>query len=77
MYAIRSYYAPGAYQARVTVNGQAYTQPFNLLIDPRLAEEGLTPADLQEQFDFNVRMQGMVQSVGQLTTDVQRAVQQA
>ncbi len=69
--------APGAYQARVTINGQAYTQPFNLLIDPRLAKEGLTAADLQEQFDFNVRMQGMVQSVGELTTEVQRALQQA
>ncbi len=69
--------APGAYQARVTINDQAYTQPFNLLIDPRLAKEGLTAADLQEQFDFNVRMQGMVQSVGELTTEVQRALQQA
>jgi hypothetical protein len=68
---------PGAYQARVTINGQAYTQPFNLLVDPRLAEEGLTAADLQEQFDFNVRMQAMVQSVGELTSEVQRALQQA
>jgi hypothetical protein len=69
--------APGAYQARVTINGQSYTQPFALLIDPRLAAEGLTAADLQEQFDFNVRMQGMVAAVGGLVTDVRQAVAQA
>jgi hypothetical protein len=68
---------PGAYQARVTINGQAHTQPFSLLIDPRLAEEGLSAADLKEQFDLQVRMQGMVQSVGALVADVQRALDQA
>ena len=31
-------------------------QPFNVLVDPNLAEEGLTAADLQEQFNHNVRM---------------------
>jgi hypothetical protein len=68
---------PGAYQARVTMNGQAHTRPFNLLIDPRLAAEGLTAADLKEQFDFNVRVRGMVEGIGQLVTDVQRALGEA
>jgi photosystem II stability/assembly factor-like uncharacterized protein len=68
---------PGAYQARVTINGQAHTVPFTLLIDPRLAAEGLTAADLKEQFDFNVRVRGMAEDIGQLVTDVQRALGEA
>ncbi|HUF47500.1 MAG TPA: hypothetical protein VMM93_06750 [Vicinamibacterales bacterium] len=69
--------APGAYEARVTIDGRVHVQRFNLLIDPRLAAEGLTAADLQEQFDHNARMQAMVASVQQLVTDVQQALQQA
>jgi hypothetical protein len=51
--------------------------PFTLLIDPRLAAEGLTAADLKEQFDFNVRVRGMAEDIGQLVTDVQRALGEA
>jgi hypothetical protein len=55
---------PGAHQVRMTVNGEVLTQPFNLLVDPLLAEEGLTAADLQEQFDHNTRMRALVAAVG-------------
>jgi photosystem II stability/assembly factor-like uncharacterized protein len=51
---------PAAYQARLTVDGKTYIQPFNVLVDPLLAEEGVTAADLQEQFDHNVRMRALV-----------------
>lgn len=55
---------PGRYTARLTVGGTSMTQPFTVLIDPRLAAEGLTVADLKEQFDHNLRMRGMVAEVG-------------
>ena len=64
---------PASYQARLTVSGQTYTQPFRLLIDPRLADEGLTPADLQEQFEHNLRMRELVSSVGQVLNRVRSA----
>ena len=57
---------PGAYQARLTVGATKLVQPFTLLVDPRLAEEGLTAADLQEQFDHNVRTRQLVADVNQL-----------
>src|SRR5262249_2459283 len=41
---------PANYVARLTVNGVAQTQPFVVAIDPVEAEEGLTTADLVEQF---------------------------
>ena len=47
---------PGEYQARLKVGDVTLTQPFNVLIDPRVAEDGVTIADLQEQFAHNMRV---------------------
>ena len=64
---------PGAYQARLTAGATTLVQPFTLLVDPRLAEEGLTAADLQEQFDHNVRVRQLVTDVNQLLQRVGEA----
>jgi photosystem II stability/assembly factor-like uncharacterized protein len=64
---------PGSYQARLTVGDEALTQPFKVLIDPLLAEEGLTVADLQEQFDHNTRMRALVASVNQVVMRLREA----
>jgi hypothetical protein len=44
---------PGAYSIRMTVNGQTFTQPLTVLKDPRVTA---TQADLQEQFNFLIRI---------------------
>jgi photosystem II stability/assembly factor-like uncharacterized protein len=54
---------PGRYQARLTVGGATQTQPFQVLIDPRVADGGLTVADLTEQYEHNKRMNAMVEEV--------------
>jgi photosystem II stability/assembly factor-like uncharacterized protein len=65
---------PGAYQARVKAGDWSATQPFNLLIDPRLAAEGLTVADLKEQHDHNMRMRELAAAAGQLLSRVRTAL---
>ncbi|WP_288017268.1 glycosyl hydrolase [Blastomonas sp.] len=45
---------PGQYQARLTVDGEVFTQPFEIRSDPRLV--GVTQADLQARFDFSSRV---------------------
>ena len=67
---------PAAYQARLTVDGKTLTQPLNVLIDPLLAEEGLTPADIQGQFDHNTRMRELSTQVTQVVARA-RAARQA
>lgn len=64
---------PGSYVARLTVNGAAQTQPFTVRIDPIEAEDGLTVADLIEQFDHNLRMRELVASVADVLTRVRTA----
>jgi len=48
---------PGKYQVRLTVNGQAQTQPFEILKDPRLKT---TAEDYQAQFNFLMKVRNKV-----------------
>jgi photosystem II stability/assembly factor-like uncharacterized protein len=64
---------PGQYQARLKVGDQTFTETFNVMIDPRVAEDGVTIADLREQFEFNMHMRELVNGVNQLATRVREA----
>src|SRR3954462_2139910 len=68
---------PGAYQARVKAGDWTATQPFNLLIDPRIAAEGVTVADLKEQFDHNMRMRELSAQANQLLVRVRGGLNNA
>ena len=65
---------PGTYQARLTVGTTALTQPFTVRIDPRVAAEGVTVADLTEQFEHNLRMRELVTRAGRAAARVQGAL---
>jgi len=64
---------PGRYQARLKLGAAVLTENFNVLIDPRIAEDGVTLADLQEQFEHNMRTRALVTSVNQLVTRIREA----
>jgi len=64
---------PGQYQVRLKTGNVKLTQPVKVLIDPRVAADGVTLADLQEQFEHNMRMRELVSSVNQLVTRVREA----
>jgi len=64
---------PGRYQVRLKSASSVFTQPLNVLIDPRVAADGVTLADLQEQFEHNMRMRALVTEVNQLVARVREA----
>jgi hypothetical protein len=64
---------PGSYQARLTVGESKLTQPFTVLIDPRLAAEGMTAADIKGQFEHNLRMREFVAEVNKFAAEVRAA----
>jgi len=66
---------PGSYTARLAAGGKTMTQPLTVLIDPREAKDGVTIADLREQFQHNVRVRDMVTEVNQLVANVDAARQ--
>ncbi len=65
---------PGRYQARLTVNGTSWTQPFDVLIDPRVERGGVSVNDLVDQYRHNRRMEAMVKEVQALVARVQEAM---
>jgi photosystem II stability/assembly factor-like uncharacterized protein len=65
---------PGQYQVRLKTGAVTQTQTLNVLIDPRIAADGVTVSDLQEQFEHNMRMRDLVSSVNQLVTRVREAI---
>ncbi len=48
---------PGTYDVRLTADGLIESKPLVVKIDPRVAADGVTIADLQEQFDLLQRIQ--------------------
>lgn len=65
--------APAQYQVRMKVGDATLTENFTVLIDPRVAADGVTSADLQEQFDHGVKMAALVTSVNQTVARVRTA----
>ncbi len=47
---------PGRYQVRLTIGEWTRTEAFSVLIDPRVAEDGVTQQDLEAQLAFNLRI---------------------
>jgi len=64
---------PGPYQARLRVGASVQTQPFTVLIDPNVAADGVTVADLREQFEHNLRMRQLITDANQLAARIRDA----
>jgi len=57
---------PGAYTVRLTAGSATLTQPLTLTEDPRNTADGVTTADLQEQFEHNMRVRDLVSGTNRL-----------
>ena len=64
---------PGQYQVRLKVGDKTFTENLNVLIDPRVAADGVTVADLQEQYEHNMRMRTLVNDMNRLVARVREA----
>ena len=66
--------APGSYKARLTAGGVTKTESFIVKIDPRIAKDGVTVADLVEQTTFALKVRDALAEARQLAARVQRAM---
>jgi hypothetical protein len=64
---------PGTYQVRLTAGGFTETQPLVLREDPRIAKDGVTLADLRDQFEHNMRVRDLVSDVNRAVYRVREA----
>lgn len=68
---------PGKYQVRMTAGSFTATQPFMLIEDPRITKDGVTTADLKEQFDHNMRARDLVSDVNKMVARIRSAPKNA
>ena len=52
---------PGRYTARLTVDGQTSERSFEVIMDPRVAADGVTQADLQAQYDLGIQVRTAIE----------------
>jgi photosystem II stability/assembly factor-like uncharacterized protein len=52
---------PGTFTARLTVDGETHERSFDVMMDPRVAADGVTVADLQEQFDLGIEIRTAIE----------------
>jgi photosystem II stability/assembly factor-like uncharacterized protein len=68
--------APGAFKARLTAGGVTRTESFTVKIDPRIAKDGITVADLAEQTKFALKVRDALADARQLAQRVRQAIDQ-
>jgi photosystem II stability/assembly factor-like uncharacterized protein len=66
---------PGQYAVRLTAGSVTQTQPLTVVEDPRILRDGITLADLQEQFNHNMHVRDLVSDANKTVARL-RAAQQ-
>ncbi len=67
--------APGTFRARLTAGGVTKTEPFTVKIDPRIAKDGVTVADLSEQAKFALKVRDSLAEARRLAQRLRQAVE--
>jgi len=66
--------APGSFKARLTAGGVTRTESFTVKIDPRVAKDGVTSADLAEQTKFALKVRDALAEARQLAQRLRQAL---
>ncbi len=66
----------GKYTVRITANGETKTRDFDIGIDPRLVADGITEADLREQFKLSMQVRDKVSEANQAVIDIRNLREQ-
>ncbi len=71
------YVAPGHYQVRLSSGAWSQTQPLLVRIDPRVAADGVTQADLEEQARFSLKLRDATSDARRLAERLRQAREKA
>ncbi|MEL6811786.1 MAG: hypothetical protein AAFP76_10665, partial [Bacteroidota bacterium] len=64
--------APGKYKVRLTVGGASYEQPFEILMDPRVMESGISETDIAEQISFQNKVIDLLSEARRWQADLEK-----
>ena len=63
--------APGVYTAKLTVGKESFEQDFEVLMDPRLEQEGVSKATITEQLVFQNKVMDLLSEANKFQVDVE------
>jgi photosystem II stability/assembly factor-like uncharacterized protein len=64
---------PGKYTLRMTAGSWSATQPLTIVEDPRVSKDGVTMADLRDQYSHNIRVRDLVSDANKTVARVRAA----
>lgn len=67
--------APGNYIATLTVGGQTLEQPFEIVPDPRILEQGFTQEDMMKQLEFQNKVIDLLSDAKQFQADLEQNIE--
>ena len=65
---------PGSYQVRLTVGGKSYSQPFTILMDPKVEAQGLSMQDLQTQQKMQQEVMALLTEARQFQAQLEKEI---
>lgn len=68
---------PGTYTARLNVDGWESSRSFEVMMDPRVAADGVTIADLQAQFDLGIEIRDAIEDADATIERLENAMERA
>ena len=63
--------APGSYTVKLTVGSETMEQPFEILVDPRLEQEGISTGTIAEQMVFQNKVIDLLSEANKFQADVE------
>ena len=63
---------PGKYTAKLSMDGQILEQSFSLLLDPRVAESGVTKADVKKQEVVSLEIIALLSSAKKMADEIEK-----
>ncbi|MEM7084913.1 MAG: hypothetical protein AAF489_01945 [Bacteroidota bacterium] len=63
--------APGTYTAKLTTDKQVLEQPFEILMDPRVAQEGISKADIEAQLVMQNKVMALLSEARRFQADLE------
>jgi photosystem II stability/assembly factor-like uncharacterized protein len=68
---------PGKYTVRLSAAGQTQTRAFELKVDPRVVNDGVTRADLDDQVAFQLKVRDAISDARRLQQQIEEAMKKA
>lgn len=64
--------SPGVYSAKLTAGGKTYEQSFEIVIDPKITQEGLSVADIKKQLAMQLQVRDLLSKARLLQSDLEK-----